>query len=131
MVSDAVLALLAEGLTQKGFRVETGKRKVDKILVPVLFGRNGKLEKSFEADAWDQHRRMVLEVEAGRGVLNYQFLKDLFEACMMHDVDYLGIAVRNIYKRSRDFDRVATFFETLYASNRLTLPLKGILVVGY
>ena len=129
--SNDVLAAVTPYLQSAGFVVETGKKSEDKIHVPVLFGLNGKLEKSFEADAYHADARFVLEVEAGRGVTNNQFLKDLFQACMMHDVDYLGIAVRNIYKRSRDFDRVATFFETLYASNRLTLPLKGILVVGY
>ena len=64
-------------------------------------------------------------------MLNYQFLKDLFQACMMSDVKYLGLAVRNIYKNSNDFDTVETFFETLYVSNRLQLPLDGILLIGY
>ena len=50
---------------------------------------------------------------------------------MMHGVTHLGIAVRNIYHKSNDFERAHRFFETLYASNRLTLPLEGILLVGY
>ena len=50
---------------------------------------------------------------------------------MMHDVLYLGIAVRNTYRSSPDFERVIRFFDTMYASNRLKLPLKGILVIGY
>ncbi len=54
---------------------------------------------------------------------------------MMDGVEYLCIAVRNIYvaagMKNRDFERVVTFFETLYASNRLALPLKGILIIGY
>ena len=96
-----------------------------------MFGRNGRLDKSFDADAYHRDLRFVLEVEAGRGVLNNQFLKDLFQACMMHDADYLGIAVRNIYGQSADFEKVIRFFDTMYASNRLKLPLKGILVIGY
>jgi len=64
-------------------------------------------------------------------VTNYQFLKDLFQACMMHEVNYLAIAVRNIYRGSNDFEKVHTFFDTLYASNRLKLPLNGILIIGY
>lgn len=44
---------------------------------------NGKLDKSFEADALHKELGFVLEVEAGRGVTNNQFLKDLFQACMM------------------------------------------------
>ena len=129
--SNEVLAELCEQLQLCGFLVETGKKRNEKIPVPVLFGLNGKLEKSFDADAYHSEKGFVLEVEAGRGVVNNQFLKDLFQACMMRDVDFLGIAVRNIYKNGRDFDKVVKFFETLYASNRLVLPLKGILIIGY
>ena len=93
------------------------------------------MEKSFEVDAWHKKERFVLEVEAGRATINHQFLKDLFEACLMNDVDYFCVAVRNIYMaasiKNRDFKRVVTFFETLYASRRLQLPLKGIMVLGY
>jgi hypothetical protein len=49
----------------------------------------------------------------------------------MSDVKYAALAVRNIYKRSNDFDTVATFLETLYVSNRLQLPLDGIILIGY
>ena len=133
--SNQVLGHVAPGLSELGFEVEVGKKQAEKIHVPVLFGRDGKVEKSFEADAYHKKERFVLEVEAGRGVVNNQFLKDLFQACMMHDVDYLGVAVRNLYEpgkqKSHDFDRVVTFFDTLYASNRLQLPLKGILIIGY
>ena len=99
--------------------------------MPVLFGRNGKLEKAFEADAHHEAEGFVVEVEAGRGVTNNQFLKDLFQACMMHGVRYLAIAVRNVYRESPDFERAEKFFQTLYASNRLKLPLDGILLIGY
>lgn len=118
-------------LKNLGFNVEEGKGMKQKILVPVLFGRNGKPEKSFEADAYNEHEKIIVEVEAGRGVLNNQFLKDLFQACMMHDVDYCAISVRNIYSRKLDFEQVVTFFDTLYTSNRLQLPLKGVLIIGY
>ena len=130
-VSDQVLAKVANQLQQIGFRVETGKKKDQKIKVPVLFGKNGIPSKSFEADAYLPDEGFVIEVEAGRGVTNYQFLKDLFQACMMHEVEYLAIAIRNIYHGSNDFEKVHSFFDTLYASNRLKLPLKGILIIGY
>lgn len=131
LASNAVLELLANGLRDIGFMVERGKRKEDRIDVPVLFGQNGKVEKTFQVDAYNPDEGVVLEVEAGRGVLNYQFLKDIFQACMMSDVKYAAIAVRNIYKHSNDFKVVATFLETLYASNRLQLPLEGIILIGY
>jgi hypothetical protein len=126
-----VLAILRPCLEKIGFLVETGKKTAQKIRVPVLFGRQGKVEKSFEADAYDEKERVVLEVEAGRAVTNYQFLKDLFQACMMQNVDYLVIAVRNIYKGKKDCETVINHFETLYSSDRMKLPLKAVLVIGY
>lgn len=129
--SNRVLASVAPQLQIAGFIVELGKKTDEKISVPVLFGLNGRLEKSFDADAYHAEGGFVVEVEAGRGVVNNQFLKDLFQACMMHDVLYLAIAVRNVYRKSRDFEKVCRFFNTLYASQRLQLPIQGILIVGY
>jgi hypothetical protein len=131
LASNDVLALAAPYLTAAGFSVEVGKKAEEKINVPVLFGLNGQMEKSFDADAHHQADGFVVEVEAGRAVVNNQFLKDLFQACMMHDVFYLGIVVRNVYKGRRDFEVVYRFLDTLYTSQRLQLPLRGILVVGY
>jgi hypothetical protein len=131
LVSNVVLQILRPRLLKLGFEVESGKQKDQKICVPVLFGQNGMIEKSFDADAWHRAGRMVIEIEAGRGYTNNQFLKDLFQACMMHDVDYCVIAVRNQYIKSPDYQRVKAFFDTLYASRRLSLPLKGLMVIGY
>lgn len=50
---------------------------------------------------------------------------------MMHGVHYLGIAVRNVYQGNQDFEVVERFFSTLYASHRLQLPLRGVLLIGY
>ena len=50
---------------------------------------------------------------------------------MMHDVKYLAIAVRNLYRNRNDFELVLRFFDTMYASNRLAVPLEGILIIGY
>lgn len=130
--SNEVLAEVTSGLESIKYRVEKKiSGKTEYIEVPVLFGRNNTLEKSFRADGYNSVTKSVIEVEAGRGVLNNQFLKDLFQACMMQDVDYLIIAVRNTYRRSSDFEEVCKFFDALYASDRLFLPLKGILIIGY
>ncbi|MBR5909782.1 MAG: hypothetical protein IKZ66_07440, partial [Schwartzia sp.] len=85
----------------------------------------------FEADGYFAECGYIVEIEAGRGVTNYQFLKDFFEACTMIGVDKLCIAVRNIYRTSNDFEKVCIFFETMYASNRIGIPLSNILVIGY
>ena len=87
--------ILSEPLMALGFKVEVSKRLEDKIRIPVLFGRNGEMEKYFEADCYHPINNIVMEIEAGRAVVNYQFLKDIFQACVMHDIEQLVIAVRN------------------------------------
>jgi len=137
--SNEVLALVRPHLEGIGFAVETGKGKEEKIDVPVLFGENNEVDKSFFADALSADGKIVIEVEARRAVRNNQFLKDIFQACMMFEVEYLVIAVLNEYKFNsggrqtigHDYQEIKTFLETLYVSNRLRLPLKGILLIGY
>ena len=110
--SNEVLEVVRLNLEEIGFTVEKSKQAGDKIHVPVLFGLNGKVEKAFEADAYYPAKKYIVEVEAGRGVTNYQFLKDFFEACVMYEVENLCIAVRNIYRNNNDFDKVCLFFDT-------------------
>ena len=129
--SNEVLAVIRKDLELLGYRVETDKTSAGKIKIPVLFGMNGQAEKTFDADAFHHEHGIVMEVEAGRAVSNYQFLKDLFQACMMQDAKYLVIAVRNDYRGNADFKSVKNFFETLYSSSRLQLPLRAITIIGY
>lgn len=129
--SNEILAFVSGGLKDCGFVVETDKTDLGKIKRPVLFGEGGRPERTFEADAFHEATGTVLEVEAGRGVSNYQFLKDLFQACVMQDAQHLIIAVRITYRQSKDYEKVVSFFETLYSSGRLSLPLESVTIVGY
>lgn len=129
--SDAVLKLVAPTLREFGFQVEAGKTASEKIHVPVLFGENGRIEKSFNADGFHPEQGIVLEVEAGRAVDNNQWMKDLFQACMMQDAMHLVIAVRQSYRGSNDFAKVKVLLDTLYSSQRLHLPLKSVAILGY
>ena len=129
--SDDVLAAVEPYLTKLKYNVEKDKSSKGKIDVPVLFGNNNTIDKSFYADAISCDGKIVIEVEAGRATENNQFLKDIFEASMMFEVEYLILAVRNIYRGHDDFERIYTFLETMYISNRIKLPLKGILLIGY
>lgn len=131
LVSNDVLAILRPHLEACKFKVEIGKSKGEKIDVPVLFGQNNQVDKSFYADAISNDGKIIIEVEAGQATENHRFLKDIFEACMMFNVEYLVLAVRNLYRGHDDFQRIFTFLETLYISSRLKLPLKGILLIGY
>ena len=129
--SNSVLRIITPNLVAGGFKVETGKSKENKIAVPVLYGLNGAIEKCFFADAFHPGEGVVVEVEAGRAVDNNQFLKDLFQACMMQDAQHLAICVRNAYRGGNDFDSVARFLDTLYTSRRMQLPLTTVLLIGY
>ena len=129
--SNQVLLHIADGLEKLGFKVEKSKATEDKIPVPVLFGYNNQPSKYFLADAIHLSEKIVIEVEAGRAVVNNQFLKDIFQASMMINVEYLVLAVRNNYRNSDDFQKVFSFLDTLYTSQRIQLPLKGILLIGY
>jgi hypothetical protein len=129
--SDEVLDILRPHLENIEFKVEEGKARGQKIPVPVLFGLNNSVDKAFNADGISNDGRIVLEVEAGRATANFAFLKDIFQASMMHGVEFLILAVRNDYRGANDFQQVYTFLETLYISSRLVLPLKGITLIGY
>ena len=129
--SNAVLAKITMSLQTLNYQVELGKKKADKIKVPVTYKEQGEIDLSFDADAYHVDNKIVLEVEAGRAVANYQFLKDLFQACMMTDVEYFCVAVRKLYRKNEDYKKVINFFDALYISDRIKLPLKGILVIGY
>jgi hypothetical protein len=129
--SNEVLEIVREDLELIKFTIEKSKSKDDKIRVPVLFGLNSKIDKFFDADGISEDLKIVLEVEAGRAYRNNQFLKDVFQACMMPSVEYLILAVRNTYAGTDDFESIFTFLETLYINGRLQLPLKGIVLIGY
>ena len=129
--SDDVLSIVRPGLEKIDYCVEQNKKDEGKIKVPVLFGYNNSIDKHFYADAISADKKIVIEVEAGRATENHQFLKDIFEASMMFGVEYLVIAVRKIYRNHNYFERIYPFLETMYITNRIKLPLKGILLIGY
>ena len=129
--SDKVLEIVSDDLLNLGYLVETGKKKEQKIRVPVLFGKNGTIDLAFEVDGYHKEHKIVIEIEAGRAYTNHQFLKDIFETSMMVDVDFLVLAVRNLYKGRNDYEKISHWLETLYLTNRIKLDLKGVLLVGY
>lgn len=129
--SNEVMGHMKPELEAIGFNVEAGKRREQKIKVAVLFGLNNRIDKYFDADAVSSDGRIVIEIEAGRAVDNFQFLKDIFEASMMTGVEFLVLAVRNRYRGGNDFQKIFVFLETMFISGRIHLPLKGILLVGY
>ena len=71
--SDDVLKIVTNDLSCNGYVVEKGKKDKDKVKIPVLYGECGKPSLNFEADAYNEVYKIVVEIEAGRAVTNYQF----------------------------------------------------------
>ncbi len=136
--SNDVLATVCPHLQLLGFRVEEPGPPKTTIDMPVLFGPGGRPEKTFQVDAYQESTGTIIEVEAGRGVVNNQFLKDFFEACAIQEAEWLVIAVMNSYrppsargKGADDWNKVVTFIDTLYESGRIDVPLRGVMILGY
>lgn len=135
--SETVLTALRPGLLKLGFKVEGGKKKVDKIRVPILFGLNGIEEKAFEVDAWSETHRAIVEIEAGIAVDARKIYQDLFEAIVMPDIDFVCIALQNAYHPERwkkgrdDFMKAKSTFDSLLESGRFNLPFETLMLLGY
>ena len=50
---------------------------------------------------------------------------------MMLNTDYLILAVRKSYRGQNDFEKINSFLEAMYLTNKIKLDLKGILLIGY
>ena len=135
VTSDDCLAVVGSGLGTLGFDIEGGKKAAQKIRRPVLFGENGKTEVSYEVDGFHSDHKIALEVEAGRGAANNADYRDLIRASLMMDVDYLILAMMLEYRagkqKIRSYEQTRKRLNAIYASDRLKLPLKGVLLVGY
>ncbi len=134
--SNRVLEIMLPSLEDIGFSVEDGKKTGQKNILEI-YDEEGMLVKSFNPDAYHPQRKIYIEVEAGRALLNYQFLKDFFESLLASDVDYLVIAV-NIFdsnksssKKRKDFDGIVDYFDVFYATVQFKVPLKGVLIIGF
>ena len=107
----------------------------DKIERPVLFGEQGSTVVSYEVDGFHRGLGVVLEVEAGRGAANNADYRDLVRASLMVDANYLILAMMLEYRPGthvmRSYERTRKRLDAIYASDRLKLPLKGVLLVGY
>lgn len=135
VTSDAALAALRPELVRQGFEVEDGKTKAGTIRRPVLFGEVGRPVVAYEVDGFHPQHEIVLEVEAGRGAANNADYRDLIRASLMVDARFLVLAMMLHYAAGRSaiksYDQARDRIDAIYASERLKLPLDGILLVGY
>lgn len=133
--SDAALAALRPELVRQGFEIEKGKTKEGKIRRPVLFGEIGKPVVAYEVDGFHSDYGIVLEVEAGRGAANNADYRDLIRASLMVDARFLVLALMLHYATGgstmKSYDQSRDRIDAIYASERLRLPLDGVLLIGY
>jgi hypothetical protein len=137
--SDAALAALRPGLLALGFEVEAGKRKAEKLRRPVLFGEQGSEDLAYEVDAFHSGEGIALEVDAGRGARGNAVYRDLIQTSLLVDARFLALAVQVEYRHStsgrpvvvQSYRDTRNLLDAIYASNRLQLPLEGILLLGY
>lgn len=128
--SNQVLSVVKPGLESIGFNVEKPKHKIP------LQASNGL---TFNVDAFLSSEGYLIEVEAGRAIENNQFLKDLFEACVINGFNYLCIVVPDCYTfkcnqkvmKKKAFNKVCDYMDAIYNGNRVALPVKGILIISY
>lgn len=139
LTSDQKLRLLRPALLDLGFDVEGGKTVADKLRRPVLFGELGVEERAYEVDAFHPELGVALEVEAGRGTQGNAIYRDVIQTSLLIDARFLALAVLIEYRfksggraiASPDYRKTSSVFDAIYASDRLPLPLEGVLVIGY
>ena len=134
--SDMVLECLREELENLQWEIETGKKKEQKIARPVLFGERNEWLVKYEIDGWHPEHNAVLEVESGRGWQGNAFYRDLIRASLINGSEYLVIGLRLSYtygnvKEQNDYEKGKDQLEAIYASGRLQLPFKGVMLFGW
>ncbi len=133
--SDVVLGLVAPELVAMGFEIESGKAKSQKIARPVFFGENGIPALRFEVDGYHPKWRCGLEVEAIRAIRGGAFYRDLIQAMVMVQLDFLIVALPNITTwgkggKSRSYEEAVRTADALYGHSRLHMPF-GLILIGY
>lgn len=138
MQSDAVLVELRPILEASGYTVETGKKQVERIRRPVLFGENGLPRVSYEVDAFHDDLGIAVEVEAGRGASNNADYRDILRTSLLLDAKYLVLFMPKLYRHGSDkitkvraYEKTRNQLDAIYASQRLRLPFDGLLLIGY
>jgi len=135
LTSNQVLKLLERDLQELGFPVETGKGTEELIERPVFFGENGMPTLRFEVDAYHPEWLCGLEIEAGRGISNGAFYRDLVQAMVMVGVSHLCIAMKNRHEwgkagKSKDYQIAVNTAQALFGHSRIRLPY-GLTIIGY
>lgn len=102
-------------------------------------GGGGQGDDGHDIDAFHDEFGIVVEVEAGRAASNNATYRDIIRASLILDANYLVLLLPVIYRFNNRgqlasvaaFTRGLDLLSALYASQRLPLSLRGVLLVGY
>ncbi|WP_432734486.1 hypothetical protein [Maridesulfovibrio sp. FT414] len=133
--SDEVLKVLREDLEQIGFSVESGKKSCQKVKRPVFFGENSEPSLQYEIDAYHEIRNIGLEIEAARALGGNALYRDIVQALVMVDLEFLIVAVPLEYRYgksnvTRDYQKAVAIADALYSHSRIIMPY-GMGIIGY
>lgn len=134
--SNEVLGVLRNDLVTLGWSIEAGKKHIDRIRRPVLFGDRGIARVNYEIDGWHDKENAVLEIESGRGWQGNAFYRNLIRTSLIQGAEYLVIGMRLSYSYAgvsaqNDFEKARDQLDAIYASGRLELPFSGVLLFGW
>jgi hypothetical protein len=118
--------------------VEADKSSAGKLKRPVFFGEDGRPFRQYEIDGFHSEWRCGIEIEAGRAWMGNAVYRDLIQAMVMVDLDYLILAVPLGYRYrssgkpvvSKDYENATTVADALYSHTRIKMPYRLILL-GY
>lgn len=138
LTSDAVLQQVRPDLVRIGFSVEAGKASAHKLKRPVFFGENGSPDLQYEIDAYHPQWKYGLEIEAGRAWMGNAVYRDLVQALVMVDLEFLILAVPNGYRYqsggrtvvSKDYENTVAVADALFGHTRFRMPYR-LTVIGY
>jgi len=136
--SNEVLSLLRTALEAIGFTVEGGEKERT-IYRPVHFGEYGIPDLQYQIDSYHEEHRIALEIEAGRSTRGNAIYRDIVQASLLVGVEYFVVGVPQKYSfmtkgktiDDRTYEMCKSVFDAIYGGERLRLPFKGILLIGY
>lgn len=94
---------------------------------------------SYEIDAFHDNRGIVVGVEAGRGARGNATYREIIRPSLILDAQYLALLLPVAYRHMSGAKEVSVaaykdcldLLTAVYASQRLPLPFRGVLLVGY
>lgn len=93
----------------------------------------------YEIDAFHDELGIAVEVEAGRGAKGNADYRDIVRTSLLLDATYFVLMMPTTYRyKSGGKEMTALAYaktrdqlSAIYASQRLQLPFRGVLVIGY